>query len=227
MGFETGADILNIDVTRTGCGYQVGGAGGGDLVVNGDIAVEIAIVAFADSDVVAVLDDGWVAGDLLDAGIDITAAAHPAAIGVNVSDDVNPIVGAGPEANIARTCGDVEGWGAPDVEGAIEVAFGGEGRGGDGEGGNGEEVTDFHGELLNDSSGADFSAATGKYAGSSPRLRSRSIIYCWRITVSPGLRPARTSVLVPLEMPALISTLRRPFFCLGSGTSTEALRSLS
>src|SRR5437588_621553 len=34
------------------------------------------------------------------------------------------------------------------------------------------------------------------------------------MTVSLGFRPARTSVLVPLEMPALISTLRRPFFVL-------------
>ena len=35
--------------------------------------------------------------------------------------------------------------------------------------------------------------------------------------MSPDLRPARTSVLVPLEMPALMSTLRRPFFCFGVG----------
>jgi hypothetical protein len=58
-------------------------------------------------------------------------------------------------------------------------------------------------------------------------LQLQQGLYCWRMTGSPWLRPVRTSVWVPLEMPALMETLRRPFFCLASGTSTEALRSLS
>src|SRR6266498_1498828 len=49
----------------------------------------------------------------------------------------------------------------------------------------------------------------------------------WRMTWSSLLRPFNTSVLAPLEIPMLIATFRFPSLPLASGTSTEALRSLS
>ena len=52
-------------------------AGEGDVVVDGDVAVEVVVVvAVADGDLVAALGDGRVGGDLLDAGVDVGAATH-------------------------------------------------------------------------------------------------------------------------------------------------------
>jgi hypothetical protein len=48
-------------------------------------------VTFADSDVVTVLDDGRIADDLLDATVNVTAAAHPSVTGADMSDDVDLI----------------------------------------------------------------------------------------------------------------------------------------
>ncbi len=55
------------------------------------LRIEIVVVAFADGDVVAALDDGRVGDDLLDAAVDVATAAHPAVTGADVSDDVNLI----------------------------------------------------------------------------------------------------------------------------------------
>ena len=135
LGFEGGADVLNFDVAGAGGGGDGGGFGEGDVVVDGDVAVEVVVVTFADGDVVAVLNDGRVVDDLLDAAVDVAASAHPAVAGADVGDDVNLIGGAGMEVNVAGAGGDGDVGRAADVEGAVEVAVGGEGGGGgEGEG---------------------------------------------------------------------------------------------
>src|SRR5215469_4877088 len=85
------------------------------------------------------------------------------------------------------------------------------------------------GDTASHSARNDGQKGVARMSGLSPHLpvSCSGLRYCWRMTVSPWLRPERTSVRVPLEIPALMETLRRPFFWLGSGTSTEALRSLS
>jgi len=45
-------------------------------------------MAFADGDIVAALNNGWVGDDLLDAAVDV-ATAHPTVTCADVSDDVN------------------------------------------------------------------------------------------------------------------------------------------
>src|SRR6185437_4544713 len=59
--------------------------------------------------------------------------------------------------------------------------------------------------------------------GSQPGLL---INYC-RMTWSSLFRPFRTSVFAPFEIPIVIATLRIPSLALGSGTWTDAFRSLS
>jgi hypothetical protein len=46
-------------------------------------------MAFADGDLVAVLNDRRVVDDLLDAAVDVIAAAHPAVTGAEVGGDVD------------------------------------------------------------------------------------------------------------------------------------------
>ena len=106
-------------------------------------------MAFADGDVVAVLDDGRVVDDLLDAAVDVVAAAHPAMAGVDVGDDMDLVARAGIEMDVAGAGGDRDVWRAADVEGAVEVAVGGEGcSGGEGEVRLWREDFDGHGILL-------------------------------------------------------------------------------
>lgn len=105
---ERGADVIDGHVAGTGGGVDVGGTGKGDVVVDGDVAEEVVVVGFADDDVVAVLGDGRVVNDLLDAGIGV--AVHPAVIGVDVADDVNLIVGAWLEADVSGAGGDRYVW---------------------------------------------------------------------------------------------------------------------
>src|SRR6185503_13332836 len=58
------------------------------------------------------------------------------------------------------------------------------------------------------------------------RLPGTNNSYC-RMTWSPWFSPFRTSVLAPFEIPMLMATFFLPSLPFGSGTSTEALRSLS
>ncbi len=60
----------------------------------------------------------------------------------------------------------------------------------------------------------------------SPKRSLKLIPYCKTI-LSPSLSPPFISVFTPFEIPVWTATLRRPWGALGSGTSTEALRSLS
>ncbi len=149
LGLDGGADVLDRYVTGAGGGVDGRGLGEGDLVVDGDIAVEVVVVAFADGDVVAVLDDGRVGDDLLDAAVDVAASAHPAMAGADVGDDVDLVPRSGIEMDVAGAGGDGDVWRAADVEGAVEVAVRGEGgRGGEREGGcGGGEDFDGHGVL--------------------------------------------------------------------------------
>ena len=50
--------------------------------MDGDVAVEIFVVLVADGDVVAVLNDGGIGDDLIDAGVDVAAVAEHAVVGV-------------------------------------------------------------------------------------------------------------------------------------------------
>src|SRR6185503_19223603 len=59
-----------------------------------------------------------------------------------------------------------------------------------------------------------------------PEAARDHVLYC-KMTWSPSFRPFNTSVFAPLEIPMLIAVLRFPSLPLGSGISTEALRSLS
>jgi hypothetical protein len=68
---------------------EAGGAGQGDVVVDGNVAKEIVVVVLADDDFVAVLDDGRVVDDLLDARVDVAAATHPAVARVEMGDYVD------------------------------------------------------------------------------------------------------------------------------------------
>jgi hypothetical protein len=147
LSFDGGAYVLYFDVAGAGACANSGGAGEGDLVVDGDVAEEVAGVAFADRDVVPALNDGWVRDDLLDAAVDVTAAAHPAMAGVEVGDDVDRISGAGMKPDVAGAGRDGDVGGAARVQGALEAAVGGKGGGcGQGEhcGGGGEDF-DRHG----------------------------------------------------------------------------------
>ena len=72
-GFEGGAYVLNLDIAGASVGADVGGAGKGDVVVDGDVAEEVVRVRFADGDVAAVLGDGWIVGNLLGAGFAVAA----------------------------------------------------------------------------------------------------------------------------------------------------------
>ena len=135
------------DIAGAGGGVDGGGFGEGDVVVDADVAVEVVVVALADGDVVAVLDDGRVADDLLDAAVDVAAAAHPAVAGVKMSDDVDLVAGAGIEMDVTGAGGDGDVGRAADVESAVEAAVGSEGGGG-GKGecsGGGGEDFDGHG----------------------------------------------------------------------------------
>ena len=148
LGLEAGADVLDFNVAGAGDGIDRGFAGEGDLVVDADVAKQIGIVAIADGDVVAVLDDGRIVDDLLETGV--AASAEPDLAGVNVADDVDLIVRTGMEMDVAGAGGDRDVGRAADVEGAVEVAVcrEGGGDGGEGEDGGGNEDSDGHGISL-------------------------------------------------------------------------------
>jgi hypothetical protein len=153
VGLEISAYVLDFYVAGAGGRGDGGVAGQVDVVVDGDVAEEISGVALADGDVVAALGDGWVADDLLDSGVDVVAAAHPAVVAVNVAGDVDLIVGAGVEADAAGAGGDGDVGGAVDGEVAVEVAVFGEGNGGRKSEGGGDNNAGIHrgslkGELL-------------------------------------------------------------------------------
>ena len=94
LGFDVVTYILNFDVAGSGRGGNGRGAGKGDVVLNIDVAVEIFIVAVANGDVVAVLNDGRIGDDLLNSGFDVTAA-FAVVVSVDAGGDVDLIVGAG------------------------------------------------------------------------------------------------------------------------------------
>ena len=105
LGLDGGTDVLDLDVAGAGGGANGRGFGKGDLVVDVDIAEEVVVVAFPDGDVVAILDDGRVGDDLLDAAVDVAASAHPAVAGADMSDDVDLIARSGVEMNVAGAGG--------------------------------------------------------------------------------------------------------------------------
>src|SRR5438552_882112 len=135
LGLDVCADVLDLHIAGAGGCADAGGFGEGDVVVDADIAVEVVIVAFADGDVITVLDDGRVVHDLLDAAVDVASAAHPAVAGAEMGDDVDLVVRSGSEMDVTGAGGDRDVGRAADVESAVEVAVGGEGcGGGEGEG---------------------------------------------------------------------------------------------
>lgn len=140
-------DAADFDVARAGAGFEGCGARGGDVVVDGDVAEEVGVgVIAADGDGVAGLDDGRRGDDLLDAPVGIRT--EPTRIGVDVADDVDPIVRAGIDVDVARAGGDGQCGCAGEVERLVEVAVGGKrGGGGDGEG-EGEKDADVHEDSL-------------------------------------------------------------------------------
>ena len=141
----------------------------------------------------------------------------------DVADDVDLIVGAGVKVDVAGAVGDGDLRGVAGGEGAVEGGVGGEGAVVAKARTAGRKVRNFIGRSLKILwnlteyiqpwlllPGEVFQVVTWT-------AEISSMDYCWRMTVSPGLRPERTSVLVPLEMPALMATMRRPFFSLGVG----------
>src|SRR6059058_5712711 len=106
LGFDGGADVLDLHIAGAGGGVDRGGLGEGDVVIDADVAIEIVVMALADGEVVAVLDDGRVVYDLLDAAVDVVAAAHPAVAGVKVGDDVDLVAGPGIEMDVTGAGGD-------------------------------------------------------------------------------------------------------------------------
>lgn len=116
--------ILDFDISGSRGGHDAGGARYGDVIVDAEVAVEIAGVALTDGDVVAGLDDGRVLGDLLDAGCQIAAATiHPAVVGMDVTDDMDLVVRARVEMDGAGSGGDVNAGGSGEGEGTVEVAI--------------------------------------------------------------------------------------------------------
>ena len=90
MRVEAGADVLNVEAAGAAGGFDGGGAGKGDVVVDDNVAIEVVVVAIADGDLIAALGDGWVGGDLVDAGVDVGAAIEERTLaGTDVADDVN------------------------------------------------------------------------------------------------------------------------------------------
>src|ERR1700738_495004 len=87
LGLDGGADVLDLHIAGAGGGVDCRGLGEGDVVVDVDVAVEVVVMAFADGYVVAVLNDWRVVDDLLDAAVDVAAAAHSARAGGGVGGD--------------------------------------------------------------------------------------------------------------------------------------------
>ncbi len=148
LGPDGGTDVLDQYVAGAGGGIDARGLGQGDLIVDGDVAVEVVVMAFADGDVVAALDDGRVGDDLLDPTVNVAASAHPTMAGADVGDHVDLVPRSGIEMNVTGAGGDRDVGRAADVESTVEVAVRGEGgRGGEGEGccGGGE---DFDGHRI-------------------------------------------------------------------------------
>lgn len=63
-------------------------------------------MAFADGYIVAALNDGWIADDLLNTTVNVSATAHPSVTGANMGDDLDLIIGPWMETNVSRTRGD-------------------------------------------------------------------------------------------------------------------------
>ena len=85
----------------------------------------------ADGDVVAVLNDGGIGDDLIDAGVDVAVVAEHAAVGCDAGCDVNLSVGAWMEVNATGAGRYRDDGRRAHVEGAVEgVVLGDEVGGG-------------------------------------------------------------------------------------------------
>jgi hypothetical protein len=90
---------------------------------------EVVVVAFADGDVIAILNDRRIVGDLLHAAVNVAAAAHPAVAGVKMGDDVDLVIRARMKMDGAGAGRDGDVGGAAYVERAVKAGVGREGGG--------------------------------------------------------------------------------------------------
>ena len=83
LTLEEAAHIVDLDVAGTGVEIEGQTLGGGDLIVDGDVVVEAAVLRgeIADVNLVAGVGDWWICGDLAHALIDV-AAGVPASVDV-------------------------------------------------------------------------------------------------------------------------------------------------
>src|ERR1051326_3106510 len=193
-------------IAGAGVGIEVRLRRHGDLIIDRDVAGELAVINFADGNGLAILDDRRVLFNFVDAFFHVAATEDPGTVvRMQLGGDINRAVAALVNHDVPRSGADFKLDRAVHLQRSLKMA-------------GGCRVQRKSGERARHDQNAQSSQGFHHWP---PKL-----VYC-RIPCWPSFRPESSSVFEPLEIPTVTASFLRPSLALGSGISIEALRSLS